>query len=307
MSNIFSVENYKKYLGDVEVPEILYNVPMKNHTTFEIGGPAEVFICPNLYEQLSSLIKYCNDEDIPYFILGCGSDLLVSDKGVSGVVVDMSSVMNGMYTDNSKVIAQAGATLKDVCDLAAYSSLSGLEFACGIPGSVGGACFMNAGAYNGQISDVLESVMVVDKLGNISTIGASDLELGYRTSRIKTDGLCVLEACFNLSVKPMGEILDVMDDLTERRESKQPLEWPSAGSTFKRPEGYFAGKLIMDSGMQGRSVGGAEVSTKHAGFIINKGDATASDVLGLINLVQQEVKSQYNVDLEPEVRFLGEF
>ena len=307
MSNIFSVENYKKYLGDVEVPEILYNVPMKNHTTFEIGGPAEVFICPNLYEQLSSLIKYCNDEDIPYFILGCGSDLLVSDKGVSGVVVDMSSVMNGMYTDNSKVIAQAGATLKDVCDLAAYSSLSGLEFACGIPGSVGGACFMNAGAYNGQISDVLESVMVVDKLGNISTIGASDLELGYRTSRIKTDGLCVLEACFNLSVKPMGEILDVMDDLTERRECKQPLEWPSAGSTFKRPEGYFAGKLIMDSGMQGRSVGGAEVSTKHAGFIINKGDATASDVLGLINLVQQEVKSQYNVDLEPEVRFLGEF
>lgn len=307
MSNVFSVENYKKYLGDVEVPEILYNVPMKDHTTFEIGGPAETFICPNLYEQLSCLIKYCNDENVPYFILGCGSDLLVSDKGVSGVVVDMSSVMNGMYTDNNKVIAQAGATLKDVCDLAAYSSLSGLEFACGIPGSVGGACFMNAGAYNGQISDVLESVMVVDKLGNISTIEASNLELGYRTSRIKTDGLCVLEACFNLSAKPMDEILDVMDDLTERRESKQPLEWPSAGSTFKRPEGYFAGKLIMDSGMQGRSVGGAEVSTKHAGFIINKGDATASDVLGLINLVQQEVKSQYNVDLEPEVRFLGEF
>lgn len=307
MSNVFSVENYKKYLGDVEVPEILYNVPMKDHTTFEIGGPAETFICPNLYEQLSCLIKYCNDENVPYFILGCGSDLLVSDKGVSGVVVDMSSVMNGMYTDNNKVIAQAGATLKDVCDLAAYSSLSGLEFACGIPGSVGGACFMNAGAYNGQISDVLESVMVVDKLGNISTIEASNLELGYRTSRIKTDGLCVLEACFNLSAKPMDEILDVMDDLTERRESKQPLEWPSAGSTFKRPEGYFAGKLIMDSGMQGRSVGGAEVSTKHAGFIINKGDATASDVLGLINLVQQEVKSQYHVDLEPEVRFLGEF
>ena len=307
MSNVFSVENYKKYLGDVEAPEILYNVPMKDHTTFEIGGPAEVFICPNLYEQLSCLIKYCNDEAIPYFILGCGSDLLVSDKGVSGVVVDMSSVMNGMYTDNNKVIAQAGATLKDVCDLAAYSSLSGLEFACGIPGSVGGACFMNAGAYNGQISDVLESVMVVDKLGNISTIDVSELELGYRTSRIKTDGLCVLEACFNLVNKPMGEILDVMADLAERRESKQPLEWPSAGSTFKRPEGYFAGKLIMDSGMQGKSVGGAEVSTKHAGFIINKGGATASDVLGLINLVQDEVKTQYNVDLEPEVRFLGEF
>ncbi len=284
---------------------VLLDEPMRDHTTFEIGGPADIFVTPDDPEEVASVLAACREADAPTFILGCGSDLLVSDEGYRGVIVSLTEGLINVTTDGKQMCCQAGVGLGDASEMACELGLSGLEFACGIPGSIGGACYMNAGAYDGCIADVLKSVRVLTTDGELETIGVEDLNLGYRKSRIADEGMVVLSATFELKKGDPEEIRATMDDLTQRREEKQPLELPSAGSTFKRPEGHFAGALISDAGLKGWQSGGAAVSKKHAGFVVNVGDATAADVHAVIEHVQDEVERQFGVRLEPEVRFLG--
>lgn len=281
--------------------------PMKQHTTFKIGGPADYFLVPESGEEAGEIIKICKQTDIPYFILGNGSNLLVGDGGYRGVVIQIYRNMSAVTTEGTIITAQAGALLSSVAAVAKNASLTGFEFAGGIPGTVGGAAVMNAGAYGGEMKDVLVEVTVMDAAGNIFTIPAEKLELGYRTSIIKKAGYIVLEAKIRLEEGNQEAIRDRMKELTIQRTTKQPLEFPSAGSTFKRPEGYFAGKLVMDSGLRGYQVGGARVSEKHCGFVINAGGATAKDVRTLMENVRDIVYKKYGVTLEPEVKFLGEF
>lgn len=281
--------------------------PMKQHTTFKIGGPADYFLVPESGEEAGEIIKICKQTDIPYFILGNGSNLLVGDGGYRGVVIQIYRNMSAVTTEGTIITAQAGALLSSVAAVAKNASLTGFEFAGGIPGTVGGAAVMNAGAYGGEMKDVLVEVTVMDADGNIFTIPAEKLELGYRTSIIKKAGYIVLEAKIRLEEGNQEAIRKRMKELTIQRTTKQPLEFPSAGSTFKRPEGYFAGKLVMDSGLRGYQVGGARVSEKHCGFVINAGGATAKDVRTLMENVRDIVYKKYGVTLEPEVKFLGEF
>ena len=281
--------------------------PMKQHTTFKIGGPADYFLVPESGEEAGEIIKICKQTDIPYFILGNGSNLLVGDGGYRGVVIQIYRNMSAVTTEGTIITAQAGALLSSVAAVAKNASLTGFEFAGGIPGTVGGAAVMNAGAYGGEMKDVLVEVTVMDADGNIFTIPAEKLELGYRTSIIKKAGYIVLEAKIRLEEGNQEAIRERMKELTIQRTTKQPLEFPSAGSTFKRPEGYFAGKLVMDSGLRGYQVGGARVSEKHCGFVINAGGATAKDVRTLMENVRDIVYKKYGVTLEPEVKFLGEF
>jgi len=284
---------------------VLLDEPMSEHTTFEVGGPAAIFAMPESVEQVRDVIAACDEAGVERFVLGMGSDLLVADEGFDGVIVSLSEGLQNVSVEGDVMGCQAGVSLKEAAQMACELGLSGLEFACGIPGSVGGAVFMNAGAYDGCMADVLREVRVLGPDGSIATLGVDELELGYRTSRVRTEGLVVLDASFDLRPADPEGIREVMDDLTRRREEKQPLELPSAGSTFKRPEGYFAGKLITDAGLKGYQVGGAAVSTKHAGFVVNVGGATAADVHAVIEHVQDEVRRQFGVELEPEVRFLG--
>ncbi|MDO5783178.1 MAG: UDP-N-acetylmuramate dehydrogenase [Eubacteriales bacterium] len=281
--------------------------PMKQHTTFKIGGPADYFLVPESGEEAGEIIKICKQADIPYFILGNGSNLLVGDGGYRGAVIQIYRNMSAVTTEGTTITAQAGALLSSVAAAAKNASLTGFEFAGGIPGTVGGAAVMNAGAYGGEMKDVLVEVTVMDADGNIFTIPAEKLELGYRTSIIKKAGYIVLEAKIRLEEGDQEAIRERMKELTIQRTTKQPLEFPSAGSTFKRPEGYFAGKLVMDSGLRGYQVGGARVSEKHCGFVINAGGATAKDVRTLMENVRDIVYEKYGVTLEPEVKFLGEF
>ena len=284
---------------------VLENEPMSAHTTFRVGGPADLYVIPEDFDEVRDVLRACDEAGVDRFVLGRGSDLLVSDEGYRGVIVAVADGLTGVSVDGTEMTCQAGVDLREASEMACELGLSGLEFACGIPGSVGGACFMNAGAYDGCIADVLKCVRVLRPDGSFETIDVADLDLGYRRSRVATDGLVVLSATFALQRGDGERIRAKMDDLTARREEKQPLELPSAGSTFKRPEGHFAGKLIMDAGLQGYQVGGAAVSKKHAGFVVNVDDATAADVHAVIEHVQDEVECQFGVRLEPEVRFLG--
>ena len=284
---------------------VLVDEPMSRHTTFEIGGPADLFVIPESVEEVRDVVAACREAQVPYFILGNGSDLLVSDEGYRGVIIGLAEGFTYVAIEGTEMTCQAGVSLREASEMACDLGLTGLEFACGIPGTIGGACFMNAGAYDGCIADVLKSVRVIMPDGTCETIAAEDLALGYRASRIKDEGLVVLPATFALRKGDLDVIRARMDELTHKRESKQPLDKPSAGSTFKRPEGYFAGKLISDAGLQGYQVGGAAVSKKHAGFVVNLGGATAADVHAVIEHVQDEVERQFGVRLEPEVRFLG--
>ena len=284
---------------------VLVDEPMSEHTTFKVGGPADLYVIPEDAGEVREVLRACDEAGVERFVLGRGSDLLVSDEGYRGVIVAVADGLTGVAVDGTEITCQAGVDLREASEMACELGLSGLEFACGIPGSVGGACFMNAGAYGGCIADVLKCVRVVTPDGSVDTIDAADLDLGYRRSRVASDGLVVLSATFDLEKGDPEKIRATMDDLMRQREEKQPLELPSAGSTFKRPEGYFAGKLIMDAGLQGYRVGGAEVSRKHAGFVVNVGGATAADVHAVIEHVQDEVERQFGVRLEPEVRFLG--
>lgn len=282
--------------------------PMRNHTTFRVGGPAGWYAAPDGEEELAEVIRLCRSRNVPFRILGNGSNLLVSDRGVEGVVIAMEENWNyGKMTDTAVMTAGSGMLLSKAASLALKENLTGLEAACGIPGTLGGAVVMNAGAYGFEMKDVLSRVRVMDPMGNVITLDAGDLELGYRTSCVEKKGYVVLEA--ELALKPGNreQIRARMDELAAKRREKQPLEYPSAGSTFKRPDGHFAGQLIEQAGLRGFRLGGAQVSEKHCGFVINRGEATAEDLICLCRRVQQAVKETSGVDLEMEVRRWGEF
>ena len=280
--------------------------PMARHTTFRVGGPAEVLVQPE-GEQVSAVLDWCNVHRIPYTVIGNGSNLLVSDRGLSGVVIEFGKPASGVRIEGCSVYAEAGAMLSKVANDAAHAGLTGLEFASGIPGTIGGAVFMNAGAYGGEMSRIIREVLVLTPEGEKKKLSAKELDMGYRHSCIQEKGYIVLSAVLELEAGDKEEILAAMEDLKRKRIEKQPLEYPSAGSTFKRPQGYFAGKLIMDAGLKGYEAGGAAVSEKHCGFIVNKGGATAADIVAVMQHVQEEVKRQFDVTLEAEVRKLGEF
>lgn len=298
------IERFSNLLGNEKVR---INEPMNRHTTFRIGGPADYFLLPSSSEEVKGILEICKEESLQYFILGNGSNLLVSDEGYRGVIIQLYRNYGGLTVEGTEIRAGAGVMLSQIAATARNESLTGFEFAGGIPGTLGGAVVMNAGAYGGELKDVLKEAVVMDREGNIFTVPVEKLAMGYRTSLVKTAGYLVLEAVISLKKGSQEEIRDTMKDLTDRRISKQPLEYPSAGSTFKRPEGYFAGKLIMDAGLRGYQVGGAQVSEKHCGFVINKGNATAADVCRLMADVQAKVQEQFGVTLEPEVKFLGDF
>ena len=286
---------------------ILKGEPMSRHTTFRIGGPADYFLMPESAQETAELIRLMEESKYPYYIIGNGSNLLVSDQGFRGAVIQLFRNFSEIDVEGNVITAQAGASLAKIAQTACEEGLAGFAFAGGIPGTLGGACVMNAGAYGGEMKDVLVDVTVTDRTGRIFTIENKDLALGYRTSIIAEKGYIVLSARIRLEPGDKEEIRAVMSDLRERRISKQPLEYPSAGSTFKRPEGYFAGKLIQDAGLRGFRVGDAMVSEKHCGFVINVGEATAEQVDTLMKEVARRVKEQFGVTLEPEVKRLGEF
>lgn len=285
--------------------EILCKEPMKLHTTFRIGGVADYYVAPN-EEQLKQVLALAKDKQVPVTILGNGSNLLVKDGGIRGLVIEIGKGMSKVSIEGTKVYAKAGAMLARVSNLCAKESLTGLEFASGIPGTIGGAIVMNAGAYGGEMKDVVTSVEVLTMDGDVITLTRDELELSYRHSVIPERELVVLSVVMELAKGKQAAILEQMEELRKARVEKQPLEYPSAGSTFKRPEGFFAGKLISDVGMKGYQVGGAQVSEKHAGFVINKGDATAQDVLTLMQDVSQKVREEFSVELEAEVKIVGE-
>ena len=293
---------FSKYYNkeDIKIDE-----PLSQYVNFKVGGPADILLTPNTKEQVIQSIKICKENNIPFYIIGNGSNILVRDGGFRGVVILMKS-LNSIVVNDTVIEVDCGVMLKDVSNAALENSLTGFEFACGIPGTVGGAVFMNAGAYDGEISNVVESVDIIDNDGNIRTLTKDKLDFGYRSSAVMKKGYIVLSAKFKLKKGQVKTIKELVEDLTNKRESKQPLEYPSAGSTFKRPTGYFAGKLIQDAGLKGYSIGGAAVSQKHSGFVINKGNATAKDITDLIAYIQAEVKKQFGVELHPEVRIIGE-
>ena len=283
------------------------DVPMSKYTTFRIGGNASVMLTPTTDEQLASIIKKCKEDNIKPFIIGNGSNMLISDKGLDTVVINMCRTVPKIELVNGDtVVCDAGATMSKVCNFALENGLTGLEFAFGIPGSAGGAAYMNAGAYGGEMKDVLVECRNIDSDGNFGSLKGEELGLAYRTSAYEHNGYIITTLVMKLSKGNKDEIRAKMQELLQRRKDKQPLEYPSAGSTFKRPEGYFAGALIEECGLKGYSVGGAQVSEKHAGFVINKGDASAKDVLDLIKYIQDKVLSEKGVMLEPEVRLIEE-
>ena len=296
----------KKLLEERLAPDsVCTDELMSRHTTFRIGGPASVFVTPKSEKDLVTAIEICRSQDAPYFILGNGSNLLVSDQGYDGVVVHIGSDLRDISVEGTEITAKTGAMLSQVAHAALAHGLTGMEFAAGIPGSLGGACMMNAGAYGGEMSQILVGVRALDDKGQIVELAADQLELGYRHSIMMEKQYVVLGARIHLEKGDPEKIQAQMDDLKEKRIAKQPLEYPSAGSTFKRPEGAFAGKLIMDAGLRGFRIGDAMVSEKHCGFVVNAGKATAEDVCGVISHVQQVVMEKYGKELEPEIRFLG--
>ena len=297
---------YDRLATIVSAQNIILDEPMKKHTTFRIGGNADMFVCPKI-NQLPDIIALAKEYDVSVTIIGNGSNLLVGDKGIRGLVLAISKSADSIEVHENCVMAGAGALLSKVAAEAARNSLTGLEFAAGIPGTLGGAVVMNAGAYGGEIKDVIATVRVLAPNGEVLTLTKDELNLSYRHSCIPEKEYIVLDAVLELRQGEENQIREAMDDFKNRRIEKQPLEYPSAGSTFKRPEGYFAGKLIQDAGLRGYTVGGAQVSEKHCGFVINKDNATAQDVLKLIEDVKQKVYEEFQVELEPEVKMMGEF
>ena len=306
MNKAYLAEQLKKA---AEAGTVLTDEPMSRHTTFRIGGPADFYVCPSGRQELIDTVSVCRNLEVPCYVIGNGSNLLVSDRGYRGVIIEaghgMAAVEN---TENSKNVlrAEAGILLAALSHRAAELHLAGLEFASGIPGTLGGAVYMNAGAYGGEMAQVISKADVLTMDGHVETLTNEELAFGYRHSAVIDRGLVVLGAELILKDGDPEAIKELMADLRERRQSKQPLEYPSAGSTFKRPEGCFAGKLIMDAGLAGYAVGGAEVSAKHCGFVINRGRASADDVRRLIDHVIKTVEAASGITLEPEVRFLGE-
>ena len=286
--------------------QVFCEEPMSRHTTFRTGGPADILVTPKA-EQIGEILSLCKKEQIPWTVIGNGSNLLVGDGGIRGVVLEIGKQMSEISIEGTKITAGAGAMLSAIASKAAAQELTGLEFASGIPGSLGGAVVMNAGAYGGEMKDVLTEVTVLTPEGTFLTLPAAELDLSYRHSIIPERGYLVVSAVLELHPGKAEEIRAIMEDLKEKRVSKQPLEYPSAGSTFKRPEGYFAGKLIQDAGLRGFLVGGAQVSEKHCGFVINRDHATSADICNLMNQVSEIVFEKFGVRLEAEVKKIGEF
>ena len=304
---MMNLKFYDELTDYIEETRIYKEEPMKKHTTFRVGGNADYFVEPKTEEEVKNVVSLCKSEEMPYFILGNGSNLLVGDKGYRGVIIQICKEMNQIEVQGTSLLVQAGALLSKVGSAALKAGLTGFEFASGIPGTMGGAVFMNAGAYGGEMKDILAEVTVLDERGEVRVLKKEELGLGYRTSAVAKKGYVVLSARVELQSGDKKKIEARMQELKVQRTTKQPLEYPSAGSTFKRPEGYFAGKLISDSGLRGFQVGGAQVSEKHCGFVINKENATASDIVELMNQVIEKVQNEFGVTLEPEVRKLGEF
>lgn len=295
-------------LGEILEPDsIKINESMKGHTTFRIGGPADFYVTPKNEEQLAAVIRLCRQQNMDYYLLGNGSNLLVSDSGYRGVIISMGDdAWKTCEIQDNLVTAGAGILLSRLARRITESSLTGFEFAAGIPGTLGGALVMNAGAYGSEMKDILVSAKVMEPSGDIMNLSAGELELGYRHSCIPRQGYVVLEGVFRLEPGDQKEISAKIEELSVQRKTKQPLEYPSAGSTFKRPEGYFAGKLIEDAGLRGFQTGGAQISEKHCGFVVNRGQATARDVLNLCREVKQQVEEKFGVVLEMEVKTLGQ-
>lgn len=285
--------------------KIKINEPMAGHTTFKTGGPADIMLLPESAEEITEAIKICKNNSLPCILIGNGSNLLVRDKGIRGVVIKLGKGFSRIEVKDCRVRAQAGALLSTVANAAYKASLKGMEFAAGIPGSIGGAVCMNAGAYGGEMKDIIKEVTVFDG-EKIKTISNNEAEFEYRNSRIMKEKMTVLEAVMELEKGETEEIKALMDELAARRREKQPLDKPSAGSTFKRPEGHFAGKLIEEAGLRGFSIGGAQVSEKHCGFVVNRGGATSRDILELIDEIKRRVYDNSGVMLECEVRLIGE-
>lgn len=290
----------------VGTENVWVDAPLKSYTTFRIGGPADALVAPATLEQLAAVLRFTGAQGVPLTVIGNGSNLIVRDKGIRGVVVQIADHLNTVSIDGQIVTAQAGVRLTALARAAYEHGLGGLEFASGIPGTLGGAVVMNAGAYGGEMKDIIRSVTIMDFAGQTKTLDHEQMRFGYRTSAVQGQPVLVIEASMQLAVKDPAEIKAIMDDLNERRRTKQPLQWPSAGSVFRRPPGNYAGPLIEGAGLKGASIGGAQVSELHAGFIINTGGATAQNVIDLIRMVQQRVKEKYGVDLETEVRVIGE-
>ncbi|WP_249322520.1 UDP-N-acetylmuramate dehydrogenase [Wansuia hejianensis] len=289
-----------------DIGEVFFNEPMKNHTSFKIGGPADVMIVPHNENQIVKAVKLCRENNIDHYIMGNGSNLLVRDGGMRSAVIKINEGFKDIEINGDRIICQSGALLTAVSRRAAEKSLTGMEFANGIPGTIGGAVTMNAGAYGGEMKDVITKVRILDRNNNIKEYTNEEMNFRYRGSRVVDEGLIVLGVEIQLKVGDFEKIREKMKDLTHQRTSKQPLELPSGGSTFKRPTGYYAGKLIMDSGLRGLRYGGAQVSEKHCGFVVNVDNATCKDVLSLISVIQKTVRDNYDVDLEPEIKIIGE-
>ncbi|MBE5966284.1 MAG: UDP-N-acetylmuramate dehydrogenase [Lachnospiraceae bacterium] len=299
---------YQKLLHILPENHIKLKEKMENHTTLHIGGSADYFVTPAGTKEIKEIIALCHKEDMPFYVMGNGSNLLVSDEGYRGLIIKLGEEYSSIWVkEDGTVTAQAGVLLSKLANSIAKQSLTGFEFASGIPGTLGGAVTMNAGAYGGEMKQCLTAAKVLDLEGNIFTLTGDELELGYRTSILQKKGYILLEAEMKLTPGKQQGIFDRMQELNRQRREKQPLEQYSAGSTFKRPEGYYAGKLISDAGLRGYQVGGAAVSTKHCGFLINKENASAKDFVTLIHEVVRIVKEKFGVTLEPEVRFLGNF
>lgn len=296
------LSDLRRFVADSHVK---IDEPLHLHTLTRMGGPADIFVSPTNEDETAYTVKYAYKNNIPLLLLGNGSNMVVRDGGVRGIVLNLKS-LNEIRIDELNVYAQGGANIKEVSKAAAVSRLTGFEFACGIPGSVGGAMAMNAGAYGGEIKDIIVQATVLTTEGEKLVLSKEELELDYRKSIITKKGYYVLSAEFTLEKGDQNIIDAKMADLTHQRETKQPLEFPSAGSVFKRPPGNFAGKLIQESGLQGKGFGGAEVSTKHAGFIVNKNNATANDYIQTIEMVKSAVREKFGIDLELEVKIVGD-
>ncbi len=305
---MIEIERYKdEIVNRFDPSTISWQEPMTLHTSFKIGGPADLFFKPQSIEDLTAMIDLCQKSSIPFYIMGNGSNLLVGDQGYRGVIIQVYRNLSSFSIEGNTVEAEAGILLSKLANRVHDAGLEGFEFASGIPGTLGGAVYMNAGAYGGEMKDIIVSAKVLTQGGDVKTLSNEALELGYRHSALMNEGDIVLSTKMVLVPGEQKVIRAKMDELNFRRKDKQPIEKPSAGSTFKRPVGYYAGKLIMDAGLRGYQLGGARVSDKHCGFVINTGNATSKDVMALIQHIQREVKNQFGVDLEPEVRMIGDF
>ncbi|SRR6056297_138082 len=300
------MKNIIDRLNKIKDLKVKKNVPLKEYTTFNVGGPADIFLIPQNEDSLRELTKIINKVDKRHFVLGKGSNIIVGDKGYRGIII-YTGHLNEISVKGNKILAQSGATLKDIAEVAKENSLTGFEFASGIPGSLGGAVFMNAGAYGGEMNDVIKEVSAFDENGHKVVLPKNKLKLSYRNSIFQDNNYIIFDALLKLQKGKKDKIIAKMNELNQKRENKQPLEYPSAGSSFKRPEGHYTGPLIEKADMKGYQIGGAQVSKKHAGFIVNKGNATAKDIVTLIQKIQKEVYKISGVKLKPEPKFLGEF